>query len=294
MAEADGSFLVVVQILVYLKVLVGVGDHEAQVVGLHGGKTVLRRISHGGEQLFSHAGGVGGGNDFAHFVYRVLRYVAVDPAICIPFDGAAFVEVHWRIVIDPEDLQRLGIEGAGVTADSFQHDGVFRRDLVQVVPVGQAHLTLFEQILVPALAVHALTDRIRVLRSELLADLDHVLDGFAAADGRLVQNFADHQQVHVGVVETGDDGLAAAVDLFGLPVAQAQDLSVGAHGLDDAVFLQNCLFEMSCVHVNFTVQKCCFTHFFTSRKPFLLPRRYASPSRSKCPWGRWYKGLCPW
>ena len=226
------------------------------VVGLGGGHAVFHGVLHG--LAVVHLG----------VFHRHLRYcqtgfrlgcfeqIAVGFAVFAQDHFAAFDGV--MVLIQAHLLQDEAVDRRRVSADTAQEYGDLGGDGIAVVLVGQTLLVRIEHVVVPGLGKDALDAG--MVGDVLPPCRDHVLHALAAGEIQLGHGHAHLQDVHVGVVEAGHDGLAAAVDLLCVITCQRQDLAGGAHRFDPSVFLQDGFRENAFLYVNFRVVECCLAH----------------------------------
>ena len=143
-------------------------------------------------------------------------------------------------------------------AASYDGHGDLRGDAVQVLLIGQSSVPFRPLVLPPALALQALA--VRMLLQILPAGLDDVLQIFALGEVRHHHLLAQVDQMHVGIVKTGEHRPAFAVDLLRVRRGQRQDLVRAAHRLDPSVFLIKGARIDALIYINFCVIKNCLAH----------------------------------
>ena len=148
-----------------------------------------------------------------------------------------------------QNLQELAVDGDNVPADTLQHDGIVGTDLVQVMPVGQA-AAVGEIVLVPAKGVETVFHPLGMLLGKLATHLDQLRNGLYIGDMGLVQRLAELGKMHMRIIETGDQGPAAAIHPGGVSRGIGQQGIAAAYAADDAVLNQNCLLIMSLFHID--------------------------------------------
>lgn len=73
---------------------------------------------------------------------------------------------------------------------------------------------------------------------------------FTSAIWGLVQRLAELGKVHMRIIETGDQGPAAAIHPGGVSRGIGQQGIAAAYAADDAVLNQNCLLIMTLFHID--------------------------------------------
>ena len=131
-----------------------------------------------------------------------------------------------------QPLQHGGVAGGHMGAAAQQTYRNFPGNLIQVGPGG--HALLGQSLLVPA---HAQQIRGPSLGQLVPPAADHLLDGRDPCQRQAVLKQSVEQQVHVGVMETGEHLTALQVGF--LVPGECQGVPVAAHKDDGAIFYAN-------------------------------------------------------
>ena len=154
-----------------------------------------------------------------------LLQVAVGFAVFAEDDFAALDRMV--ILIEPHGSQQHGIHGTCVLAAPDDGHGDLGGDAVQIVLIGKPSVPFRPVVFPPALALQALA--VRVLLQVFPAGPDDVFQVFALRQIRHHHLLAQVDQMHVGVVEPGNDGPAFAVDRLRVRAGGGEHLFVPAH-----------------------------------------------------------------
>ena len=246
-AIANLALSIVVHLVQQAESSGGIQEGGAHIVALDAGEAVGNRIVHGilhelmallqsklRDETLGDIAAVAGEDAVGHAIFIGEAILAL-----------ALVYLAGAL----QDLQELAVDGDNVSADPLQHDGIVGTDLVQVMPVGQA-VAIGEIVLVPAKGVQAVFHPLGMLLGELAAYLDQLPDGLHIGDMGLVQRLAELGKVHMRIIETGDQGPAAAIHPGGVSRGIGQQGIAAAYAADDAVLNQNCLLIMTLFYID--------------------------------------------
>ena len=194
-------------------------------IGLHGGEALLEQVVlvllHQVHQLFQGRRGQRG----LHVVEQVLLNDAVELAVRADF--RVFLVLQALSLAHVEHLDTLGVEHAHVSAGALDHDGPVRRDGIQVV-LREEPLLVRKVILVPAFAHEPQTVALVEGLVGFLHAVQHLFEGRAAHEIYVDAGLYVVQEMHVGVVEPGQQQLSAAVHVLAGAVVMGRDVFLRA------------------------------------------------------------------